>query len=65
MPLVRSLGEGLWELRSSLPSRRVVRIIFVTVHSELVLLHAFVKKTQKTPASELRTAKDRMRELMS
>jgi phage-related protein len=65
MPPVRPLGDGLFELRSALPSRREVRIIFVAAGRQLVLLHGFVKKTQKTPADELRIAKERRKELLS
>jgi phage-related protein len=63
MPLVRSFGDGLWELRSSMPSRREVRIMFAAEDDMLVLLHAFVKKTQKTPPSEIAVARQRLKEL--
>jgi phage-related protein len=48
MPLCRSLGRGLWELRSSLPDGRIARVIFCLHRAELVLLHGFINKTQKT-----------------
>ncbi len=51
MPLVRSLGEGLWELRSTLPTR-IARCLFYAPGSRLVLLHGFIKKTQKTPTED-------------
>ena len=63
MPLCRSLGEGLWEVRSTLPSRRIARVLFCLVRSELVLLHGFIKKTQKTPADELALARKRQKEI--
>lgn len=63
MPLCRSLGVGLWEVRSTLPSRRIARVIFCARDSELILLHAFIKKTQKTPASDLALAMKRMKEV--
>lgn len=53
MPLVRSLGNGLWELRSDLPQSRIARVIFCVAHGQMVLLHAFIKKTQKTPKSDI------------
>ena len=65
MPLVRSLGGDLWELRSSTPSKREVRIIFASGDDVLVLLHAFVKKSQKTPPSEMAVARQRLKELQS
>ena len=51
MPLVRSLGDGLWELRSTLPTR-IARCLFYLPGSRLVLLHGFIKKTQKTPPED-------------
>jgi phage-related protein len=63
MPLVRSIGDGLWEVRSSLPSQRIARLILCFHDQMLVVLHGFVKKTQKTPANDLALAKRRMREV--
>ena len=62
MPLVKSLGKGLWELRSNL-SNRIARLIFVQKRNEIILLHAFIKKTQKTPPQEIDLAKKRMKKL--
>jgi phage-related protein len=63
MPLCRSLGRGLWELRSSLPDGRIARVIFCMHQAELVLLHGFIKKTQKTPPQEIELGWKRMRGL--
>jgi phage-related protein len=60
LPLVRSLGRGLWEVRSNLTQGRIARVVFCVTDSEMVLLHAFIKKTQKTPASEIDLALKRM-----
>jgi phage-related protein len=65
MPLCRSLGSGLWEVRSPLPSRHIARVLFCVGGGELVLLHGFIKKTQKTPAGDLKTAMKRMKEVQS
>lgn len=54
---------GLWEVRSSLPSRRIARVIFCLVSHEMILLHDFIKKTQKTPADDLRIAQERRKEI--
>ena len=51
MPLVRSLGDGLWELRSTLPTR-IARCLFYVPRGRIVLLHGFIKKTQKTPPED-------------
>jgi len=62
MPYCRPLGHGLWEVRSSLAGNRIARIIFCIVRGEMVLLHGFVKKTQKTPAQDLALALGRKQE---
>ncbi len=48
MPLVRNLGSGLWEVRTDLPTR-IARTLFFVHRDEIILLHGFIKKTQKTP----------------
>ena len=63
MPLVRSLKDGLWEVRSTLPSQRIARLILCFHQGTLVVLHGFIKKTRKTPAEDLALAKRRMREV--
>ncbi|MBP6011211.1 MAG: type II toxin-antitoxin system RelE/ParE family toxin [Alphaproteobacteria bacterium] len=63
LPLCRSLGGGLWEVRSSLPSKREARVLFGFHEGELVALSAFIKKTQKTPEDELKLARKRFREV--
>jgi phage-related protein len=62
LPLVRSLGKELWEVRSSLPRGRIARIIFFIADRQLVLLHGFIKKTQKIPQNEIEVALKRKRE---
>jgi phage-related protein len=62
MPLVRKLEANLWEVRSKL-NDRIARVFF-TVHDDtMILLHGFIKKSQKTPASELNTARKRLAKL--
>ncbi|MGH8317425.1 MAG: type II toxin-antitoxin system RelE/ParE family toxin [Steroidobacteraceae bacterium] len=63
MPLCRALGRGLWEVRSSLHSNRIARVLFCLHDGEMVALHGFIKKTQKTPAADLELAKKRMKEV--
>ena len=58
MPLVRSLGGGLWEVRSRIPNG-IARVIFVMKRQTMVLLHGFVKKSQKTPSRDLEVARQR------
>jgi phage-related protein len=61
MPLVRSLGDGLWEVRSNLTGGKIARVIFAVEHGSLVLLHGFVKKTQRLPKQDLDLALRRRR----
>ncbi len=61
MPLVRSLGRELWEVRSSLPRGRIARVLFCVQHDRMVLLHGFIKKTEKTPKHEIDLALKRKR----
>jgi phage-related protein len=62
MPLCRSLGEGLWEVRTTLPSNRIARVLFSPQQGRILLLHGFIKKTRKTPDEDLKLARKRSRE---
>ncbi|MBF0455605.1 MAG: type II toxin-antitoxin system RelE/ParE family toxin [Magnetococcales bacterium] len=59
MPVVRKMEPGLWEVRIQLEGR-IARILFTVEEEKMVLLHGFIKKTQKTPPQELKLAKQRM-----
>ena len=63
MSLCRALGNGLWEVRSTLPQGRIARVIFCLHDQQAVLLHGFLKKTQKTPKSDMDLAMRRKREV--
>lgn len=63
MPLCKSLGNGLWEIRSALSDGRISRVVFCSADGFMVLLHAFVKKSRKTPKQDLDLALDRKKEL--
>ncbi|MFL5096727.1 MAG: type II toxin-antitoxin system RelE/ParE family toxin [Xanthobacteraceae bacterium] len=63
MPYCRSLGLGLWEVRSDLSGGRIARVIFCIRESEMILLHGFMKTTQKTPPGEIQLALRRKREI--
>jgi phage-related protein len=62
-PLVGSLEDGLWEMRSTLPSQRIARLFLCFHNQMLVVLHGFIKKKQKTPADDLALARRRIREI--
>jgi phage-related protein len=53
----------LWEVRSEITQGRIARVLFCVNAGRMVLLHGFVKKTQKTPVSDLKLAGKRMRDL--
>lgn len=59
MPLVRKIEKGLWEVRIQL-NNRIARILFTAHKGIMLLLHGFIKKSQKTPANDLKVAKQRM-----
>lgn len=63
MPLCRPLSRGLWEVRCSLTQGGIARVIFCEHEGKMVLLHAFIKKTQKTPAADLELAIKRRKEV--
>lgn len=67
MPTCRPLASrrGLWEVRSSLTQNRIARVLFIVYQGQMVLLHAFVKKTQQTPKSDLDLAVKRQKEVES
>lgn len=60
MPLIRKLESGLWEVRTHLRGG-IARILFTVNGNQMVLLHGFIKKSQKTPLNELQTARRRLR----
>ena len=64
MPLSKSLGNGLFEIRTNISNGRNSRIIFAVVGNEMVLLHSFIKKAQKTPKSDLDLALKRLKEVI-
>ncbi len=63
LPYCRSLGHGLWEVRSDLTGGRIGRVVFTLVGGEMVLLHGFIKKSQRTPKREFDLARQRMKEV--
>ncbi|MCC6781064.1 MAG: type II toxin-antitoxin system RelE/ParE family toxin [Hyphomicrobiales bacterium] len=62
MPLCRPMGEGLWEVRSDLPSSRIARMLFSVQQGKILVLHGFIKKSRRTPDEDLALARRRNRE---
>ena len=57
MPTCRHLEDELWEVRTNLSRNRIARVLFyIDRLGRMVLLHGFIKKTQRTPADDLRLA---------
>jgi phage-related protein len=63
MPLCRPLGDGLWEIRTDLPTKRTARVLICLYRGRLVALHGFIKKTRMTPEDDLALARGRQKEL--
>ncbi len=61
-PYIKKLQNKLYELRVS--GKVAIRIFYTIINGEYFLLHAFKKKSQKTPSKELKIAIDRLRELV-
>jgi phage-related protein len=63
LPHTNAFGGGLFELRLK-GAEGIARVFFCTlIKREIVMLHSFIKKTQKTPETEIKIAKQRMKEL--
>lgn len=62
MPLVEKLEAELWEVRVRVPDG-IARVIFTVSKEQMILLHGFIKKSQRIPARGLATARTRLRRL--
>ncbi len=62
MPLVRKISGGLWEVRSSI-NYGIARVFFTVVSTRIVLLHAIIKKGQRTPKDDLALAQRRLKKV--
>jgi len=62
MPVCRPMGDGLYEVRTNLAHSRIARVLFyIDKKARMVLLHAFIKKTQQTPGNDLAIARKNKR----
>ncbi len=65
LPYTKAMGEGLFEIRAK-GKEGIGRSFFCTVKGkEIVILHSFIKKSQKSPKRELATARKRLKEVKS
>jgi phage-related protein len=63
MPLICKLDPGIWEIRSSLAAG-IARVVFAVDGDTMVLLHAFLKKSRKTPVNDIETSRRRLARLL-
>ena len=56
---VKKLAEDLWEIRRPMRKNRTVRVIFTRENDKMVLLHGFIKKSQRIPRKDLGLARTR------
>jgi len=63
MPLVRPMGNGLFEVRTHLADGIIARVLFCFANSEFYALHGFIKKSQKTPPADLQLARQRQKDV--
>jgi phage-related protein len=62
MPTCRRLEGGIHEVRTNLSGNRIARVLFyIDKLGRMVLLHGFIKKTQRTPAGDLSLARGNKR----
>ena len=52
-PKVRKLDADLWEVRTDISDKRICRVLFTICGKKMLLLHGFIKKSQKTPKDDL------------
>ena len=68
MPLVRKLnegqGQGLWEVRIRLSNNTIARVLFTVARENIILLHAFIKKSQAIPKADLKLADSRRKQVI-
>lgn len=62
MPVVRKLCNGIWEVRTKLADK-ISRVLFTLLENQIIILHGFIKKTNKTPNDDLDLAIKRMKQL--
>lgn len=64
-PLIKKICKKpkIWEIRTSLSDGKIGRVLFTIKRSSLILVHAFIKKTQETPKNEIETAVSRIKQI--
>lgn len=63
MPVCKNLSNKLYEIRSNISDKRIARVIFTIKSKYMILLNGFIKKSQKTPKSEIDLALSRKKDI--
>jgi len=63
MPVCRKLESKLYEVRSDISDKKIARVIFTVMDEYMILLHGFIKKTQKTPKQDIDLALKRKKDI--
>ncbi len=59
MPVTKPLGDGIYEVRTTLAQNRIARVLFyIDKKRQMVLLYGFIKKTEKTPDQDFELARN-------
>ncbi len=64
LPSCRPLGGGLFEVRAHIGDGRIARVLFGIGDGRMILLHGFIKKSQKMPHEDLELARKRLKEVL-
>ncbi len=59
----RPMGNGLWEVRTDLPTKRTARVLLCLHQEYLIALHGLIKKSRAAPDEDLAVARKRQKEL--
>jgi phage-related protein len=65
MPIVRPMGNKLYEVRSKSSDGSDSRVLFTIYKNSMVLLHGFIKTSRKAPKRELDLTKRRIRKFLA
>lgn len=63
MPVCKKLESKLYKVRSEISNKRIARVIFTVIDEYMILLHGFIKKTQKTLKQDIDLALKRKKDI--
>lgn len=59
MPTCEAMGDGIFQTRTDLATKRIARVFFCAEEGQMYLLHSIIKKTPRTPPEDLELARKR------